>query len=78
TTQQRYHIALVDYLPAGCEPLNRKLNGTLTDDANSSITRSQRNNNSDGRRPYLTIGWTDHENLRDERAEAFRSILWPG
>ncbi|CAF4968516.1 unnamed protein product, partial [Rotaria magnacalcarata] len=32
----------------------------------------------DGRRPYLTIGWTDHENLRDERAEAFRSILWPG
>ncbi|CAF3636125.1 unnamed protein product [Rotaria socialis] len=78
TTQQRHHIALVDYLPAGCEPLNRKLNGTLTDNTNSSITGSKRNNYSDGRRPYLTIGWTDHENLRDERAEAFRSILWPG
>ena len=55
TTQRRYHIALVDYLPAGCEPLNTK----------SSVTGS-------------TIGWTEHENLRDERAEAFRSLLLPG
>ncbi|CAF1584592.1 unnamed protein product, partial [Adineta steineri] len=48
-TQRRYHIALVDYLPAGCEPLNTQLKGTLTGDTES-----------------------------DERAEAFRSLLWPG
>ena len=78
TTQRRYHVALVDYLPAGCEPLNTKLKGTLTGDTNSSVARSKRNDYYDGRRPYSTIGWTEHENLRDERAEAFRSLLWPG
>ncbi|CAF1350530.1 unnamed protein product [Rotaria sp. Silwood1] len=36
TTQRRYYIALVDYLPSGCEALNIKLNGGLTDDTNSS------------------------------------------
>jgi len=77
TTQRRYHVALVDYLPAGCEPLNTKLKGTLTGDTNSSVARSERNDYYDGRRPYSTIGWTEHENLRDERAEAFRSLLWP-
>jgi uncharacterized protein YfaS (alpha-2-macroglobulin family) len=69
TTQRRYHIALVDYLPAGCEPLNTKLKGTLTGDTESSVTRVKHN---------YYFGWTDHENLRDERAEAFRSLLWPG
>ena len=54
TTQRRYHIALVDYLPAGCE--------SLTGDTDY----------------YYYYGWPDHENLRDERAEAFRSLLWPG
>ncbi|CAF1386324.1 unnamed protein product [Rotaria sordida] len=24
------------------------------------------------------MGWIEHENLRDERAEAFQSLLWPG
>ncbi|CAF4222179.1 unnamed protein product [Adineta steineri] len=70
TTQRRYHIALVDYLPAGCEPLNTQLKGTLTGNTESSVTRSNRNN--------CCFGWTEHENLRDERAEAFRSLLWPG
>ena len=78
TTQRRYHIALVDYLPAGCEPLNTKLKGTLTGDTESLVSRSNRHNYYCGYRPYSTIGWTDHENLRDERAEAFRSLLWPG
>ncbi|CAF3846313.1 unnamed protein product [Rotaria sp. Silwood1] len=78
TTQRRYHIALVDYLPAGCEPLNTQLKGTLTGDTQSSVTRSNRNLYYCGCRPYSTIGWTEHENLRDERAEAFRSLLWPG
>ncbi|CAF0889863.1 unnamed protein product [Adineta ricciae] len=74
TTQRRYHIALVDYLPAGCEALNTQLKGTITGDTESSVTRS------DPSRYYLNYitGWTEHENLRDERAEAFRSLLWPG
>jgi len=78
TTLRRYHIALVDYLPAGCEALNTALKGTLTGDTNSSVTRSNRNNSYCDCRPNSTIGWTEHENLRDERAEAFRSLLWPG
>ncbi|CAF2547661.1 unnamed protein product [Rotaria sp. Silwood2] len=78
TTQRRYHIALVDYLPAGCEPLNIKLKGILADDTNSSVTRSKRNYHYDEYRSRVTIDWTEHENLRDERAEAFRSLLWPG
>ncbi|CAF4209806.1 unnamed protein product [Rotaria socialis] len=78
TTQRRYHIALVDYLPAGCEPLNTQLKGTLTGDTQSSVTRSNRNFHYCGCRPYSNVGWTEHENLRDERAEAFRSLLWPG
>ena len=69
TTQRRYHIALVDYLPAGCEPLNTLLKGTLTGDTDSSVKRAKYD---------YYYGWTDHENLRDERAEAFRSLLWPG
>ena len=77
-TQRRYHIALVDYLPAGCEALNTQLKGTLTGDTHSSSTRSNRQENYYGCKPYAIVGWTDHENLRDERAEAFRSLLWPG
>lgn len=77
-TQRRYHIALVDYLPAGCEALNTKLKGTLTGDTNSSVTRSKRQESYYRCRPYSFLGWPEHENLRDERAEAFRSLLWPG
>ncbi|CAF2888260.1 unnamed protein product [Rotaria sp. Silwood2] len=78
TTQRRYHIALIDYLPAGCEPLNTKLKGILIDDTNSPVTRSKGNYHYNEYRPCSIVDWTDHENLRDERAEAFRSLLWPG
>ncbi|CAF1018384.1 unnamed protein product [Adineta steineri] len=77
-TQRRYHIVLVDYLPAGCEALNTQLKGTITGDTDSSVTRSNRNNRYFGCRPHSILGWAEHENLRDERAEAFRSLLWPG
>ncbi len=78
TTQRRYHIALVDYLPSGCEPLNTQLKGTLTGDTQSSVTRSKQSSCFYGCRSHSMIGWTEHENLRDERAETFRSLLWPG
>ncbi|CAF4932802.1 unnamed protein product, partial [Rotaria socialis] len=64
TTQRRYHVALVDYLPAGCEPLNTKVKGTLADYTNSSVTRSKRNSRYNEYRLYSTIGWTEYENLR--------------
>ncbi|CAF4235411.1 unnamed protein product, partial [Adineta steineri] len=54
--------------------LNTQLKGTITGDTDSSVTRSNQSrccSNS-------ITGWTEHENLRDERAEAFRSLLWPG
>ncbi|CAF1210819.1 unnamed protein product [Didymodactylos carnosus] len=75
TTQRRYHIALVDYLPAGCEPLNTQLKGTLTGDTQSSVSRSKGADYYYGCPPYSTIGWPEHKNLRDERVEAFRSLL---
>lgn len=77
-TQRRYHVALIDCLPAGCEALNTKLKGTLTGDTESSSSRSRHSNLYFGCRPYSILGWPEHENLRDERAEAFRSLLWPG
>ena len=77
-TQRRYHIALVDYLPAGCEPLNTALKGTLSGQTESKKRRQNSGNEYYCWRPYCIQGWTDHENLRDERAEAFRSLLWPG
>ncbi|CAF2821508.1 unnamed protein product, partial [Rotaria sp. Silwood2] len=59
--------------------LNTKLKCTITGDTESSVTRSDRSRYFHcGCRPHSILGWTEHENLRDERAEAFRSLLWPG
>ncbi|CAF5103311.1 unnamed protein product [Rotaria sp. Silwood1] len=49
--------------------------GIVTDDTNPSVTSSKRNYHYDEYRPRSTIGWTEHEKFRDERAEAFRSLL---
>ena len=58
----RYHVALVDYLPAGFEIINSEL-------ANSSST---------GEKVTTFWNWFDHQNLRDNRAEAFRDYLREG
>ena len=69
---RRYHVALVDPLPAGLEIVNPDLavTGSLPQDPNS---------------PERSYGWWwwratwyDHQNLRDDRAEAFASLLWDG
>ena len=78
---RRYHVALVDNLPAGLEILNPGLATT------ESIP-----GDSGGNTGVLTYGsrsygygswwwrqyWFDHQNFRDERAEAFASLLWEG
>jgi uncharacterized protein YfaS (alpha-2-macroglobulin family) len=68
---RRYHVALVDPLPAGLEIVNPALavSGDLPQDPNA---------------PEYRYGWWwwgpwyEHQNMRDERAEAFASLLWEG
>jgi len=62
---RRYHVALVDPLPAGLETLNPALAVT------GSHPERTRNNS-------WNAWWYDHENLRDERVEAFTQLLWEG
>ncbi len=68
---RRYHVALTDPLPAGLEALNPALatTGTLPQDPGGDT----------GPRRYWWWGpWYEHQNLRDQRAEAFASLLWEG
>lgn len=68
---RRYHVALVDPLPAGFESLNPALavTGSLPQDPGVQA-----------KNPYWWWSWTwyEHQNLRDERTEAFASLLWEG
>ena len=66
---RRYHVALVDPLPAGLEAVNPAL-------AVSGNVPSDPNQRSYGWWWWST--WYDHQNLRDERAEAFATLLWDG
>ena len=77
---RRYHVALVDQLPAGLEILNPGLAVTeaLPPDTgtNSVLEVGSR---SKGRNYYWwRQNWFEHQNFRDERAEAFTSLLWEG
>ncbi len=68
---RRYHVALVDPLPAGLEIINPALavSGLVPQNPSS---------------PGFKYGWWwwgtwyEHQNLRDDRAEAFTSLLWDG
>ena len=69
---RRYHVALVDWLPAGLEPLNPALAVTSVE---SDLTGASR----DARRwGWWGRPWYEHQNLRDERVEAFASIVHQG
>ncbi|MCP4446642.1 MAG: hypothetical protein GY811_15050, partial [Myxococcales bacterium] len=69
---RRYHVALVDALPAGLEPMNPALavTGTIPQDTSAQ--------NSRGRWWWWNRSWYEHQNMRDERVEAFSSLLWAG
>jgi uncharacterized protein YfaS (alpha-2-macroglobulin family) len=68
---RRYHVALVDPLPAGLEIVNPALavSGDIPQDPNDSSYRYG----------WWWWGtWYEHQNMRDERAEAFATLLWEG
>ena len=79
-TARRYHVALVDPLPAGFEALNPSLatTGSLPRD------KEQTGVGEFGSRSFgygwwwWRPVWYEHQNLRDDRAEAFTSLLWEG
>jgi uncharacterized protein YfaS (alpha-2-macroglobulin family) len=68
---RRYHVALVDHLPAGLEIVNPALDvaQSIPQDPNSSASRYGW---------WWWGSWFEHQNLRDDRAEAFTSLLWDG
>jgi len=69
---RRYHVALVDPLPAGLEIINPALavSGSIPQDPDSS--------DSSYGWWWWRGPWYEHQNMRDERAEAFTSLLWDG
>jgi uncharacterized protein YfaS (alpha-2-macroglobulin family) len=70
-SNRRYHVALVDPLPAGLEIINPSLAvaGSVPQDPNDSSYRYG----------WWWWGtWYDHQAMRDDRAEAFTTLLWEG
>jgi uncharacterized protein YfaS (alpha-2-macroglobulin family) len=69
---RRYHVALVDPLPAGLEPLNPALAVT------EAIPDRQDSQQNQSGYWWWYRPWYSHQNLRDERAEAFAPLVWAG
>lgn len=67
---RRYHVALVDPLPAGLEIINPSL----------AVSQStpQDPTSPEYRYSWWWGTWYEHQNMRDDRAEAFTSLLWDG
>lgn len=66
---ERHHVALVDALPAGFEALNPAL----------AVTAQSPSPDQPEPISFSWLGtWYEHQNLRDERAEAFSSFLSAG
>ena len=76
---RRYHVALVDNLPAGLEILNPGLATTEEIPADTQTTEvTTVGSRSFGNYYWWRQNWYEHQNFRDERAEAFASLLWEG
>jgi uncharacterized protein YfaS (alpha-2-macroglobulin family) len=65
-------VALVDPLPAGLEPMNPRLAVT------GPIPQDPKGQQDKGAYWWWYGPWYEHQNLRDERVEAFASLLWEG
>jgi uncharacterized protein YfaS (alpha-2-macroglobulin family) len=68
---RRYHVALVDPLPAGLEALNPDL--AVTGDLPQENHQTEPSGWWWWSRP-----WYEHQNMRDERVEAFATYVWGG
>lgn len=70
-TTRRYHVALVDPLPGGLETLNPALATTedLPQDPSMNTGKDWW---------WWSRPWFEHQNMRDERTEAFTTLLWGG
>lgn len=68
-TSYRYHVALVDKLPAGLEALNPDL---------PTIGGSLGKTTEEKPRYWWWKRWYQHQNIRNERVEAYTSWLYPG
>lgn len=78
---RRYHVALVDQLPAGLEILNPELATTevIPGDTKPVTSVVEYGSRSYGYGSWwFRQYWFEHQNFRDERAEAFASLLWEG
>jgi uncharacterized protein YfaS (alpha-2-macroglobulin family) len=65
---RRYHVALVDPLPAGLEVINPALEVSETIPADPGSAQEG----------WWWWRWYQHQNLRDERVEVFTQLLWEG
>ena len=66
---RRYHVALVDPLPAGLEIINPAL--AVSEDIPGDPTSTEQSY-------WWWWRWYQHQNMRDERAEVFTTLLWDG
>ncbi len=65
---RRYHVALIDALPAGLEVLNPALAVTAELPEESTLNRFW----------WWSRPWYEHQNIRDERVEAFSTLVHGG
>jgi uncharacterized protein YfaS (alpha-2-macroglobulin family) len=67
---RRYHVALVDPIAAGVEPMNPELavTGAIPEDPKAAV----------GPEWYWESTWYEHQNMRDDRVEAFAPLVWEG
>jgi hypothetical protein len=81
---RRSHVALVDPLPAGLEALNPALRvtGALPTDPSTEVSvvgaPGLGGPRGFGSWWWWARPWFDHQNLRDERVEAFSALLFEG
>ena len=73
---RRYHVALVDPLPAGLEIINPAL--AISQSTPQDPTSSDYRYGDLLSKSWWWGTWYEHQNMRDDRAEAFTSLLWDG
>jgi alpha-2-macroglobulin len=73
---RRYHVALVDPLPAGLEIINPSL--AVSEPIPQDPTSPDYRFGDLLSKSWWWGTWYEHQNMRDDRVEAFASLLWDG